>query len=275
MSVKIRHLNIEVTKRCNQRCFYCFNNSGIGSAVSEFTPKQWLEIIEKLHNTGLKSVHITGGEPFAYKGAVELLAGAQDMGLRTSILTNGLRVAELSRLHPQVFCNLDVAQVSLDSAEPEIHNTRRGHPRAWDDATSAIRALSHLDVPVEVSCVLSAENLGTIPALAQLCREMGASLLLRPLQNVGRAIETTPQTVVDLAKMLNVSLPVPVVHDRYYYVADERQQWPESCPKDFLTVHHDGKLRTHGLPELPVNVSDLAMVSPKSCLGTNNLSLSA
>lgn len=261
MNAKIRHLNIEVTKRCNQRCFYCFNDSGIGSPASEFTPKQWLEIIQKLRNAGLKSVHITGGEPFAYKGAVELLAGAQDMGLRTSILTNGLRVAELSRLYPQVFCNLDVAQVSLDSAAPEVHNRRRGHPRAWDDATSAIRALRHMGVPVEVSCVLSEEILGAIPTLAQLCKEMGASLLLRPLQSLGRAIAATPQTCVDFAKTLNVCLPVPVVHDRYYYVADERQQWPDNCPKDILTVHHDGRIRTHGLADLPRTVNELAALS--------------
>ena len=101
------------------------------------------------------------------------------MGLRTSILTNGLRVAKLARLYPHVFCNLDVGQVSLDSAEPEVHNRRRGHPCAWDDATSAICALRHMGVPVEVSCVFSEENVGTIPALAQLCKEMGASLLLR------------------------------------------------------------------------------------------------
>jgi MoaA/NifB/PqqE/SkfB family radical SAM enzyme len=249
MNAKIRHLNIEVTKRCNQRCFYCFNNSGIGSPASEFTPKQWLEIIQKLRNAGLKSVHVTGGEPFAYRGAVELLAGAQGMGLRTSILTNGFRVAELARLYPHVFCNLDVAQVSLDSTQPELHNRRRGHPRAWDDAVSAIRDLRHMGVPVEISCVLSEENKGSI---------IGASLLLRPLQSLGRAKVTTPHTCMDFSQMLDACLPVPVVHDRYYYVADDRGHWPEGCPKDFITVHHDGKLRTHGLLNLPRTVQELA-----------------
>ena len=80
MNMKIRHLNIEVTKRCNQRCFYCFNDSGIGSPASELTPEKWLNVLHA-QSRGLESVHLTGGEPFSYPGAIDILVGVPQLGL--------------------------------------------------------------------------------------------------------------------------------------------------------------------------------------------------
>lgn len=248
MNTKIRHLNIEVTKRCNQRCFYCFNNSGLGSAASELTMERWLSILRALQLRGLESIHLTGGEPFAYKHAVELLDGAQAMGLSTSILSNGFRVEDLAGSFPEVFAKLAVAQISLDSMNEATHNLRRGYSRAWHDAVSAIRALRQLAVPVEVSCVVSETNAPDLLAVAEFCEENQAGLIVRPILAAGRA--AAYQTHDSFAQDLQVCIQsltgvVHLVTDRFYYVADDTRQSASDGPSDYVTVHCDGFLRYH------------------------------
>jgi len=248
MSTAISHLNIEVTKKCNQRCFYCFNDSGKGQSSTELSLQQWLDILRDLQQKGLKSIHLTGGEPFAYKNAVELLAGAQALGLSTSILSNGLHLKGLTSEFPDVFRKLAVAQISLDSTDEATHNLRRGNSRAWHDAMSAIDALRQLGVPLEISCVVSESNLSDLGALAEFCQTVNAGLIIRPIIAAGRAAnqKMTDSFAHDLelcVQSLTSSQHVHLVADRFHYVVDEHQMRQPQWPSDLATVHHDGRLR--------------------------------
>lgn len=259
MNMRIRHLNIEVTKRCNQRCFYCFNNSGVGSPSSELAPDRWLNVLGKLKAQGLESIHLTGGEPFAYPWAVELLAGAQAFGLGTSILSNGFCVRELATACPEVFRKLKVAQISLDSMNEQTHNGRRGYPRAWQDAMNAIQALRELDVPIEVSCVVSDQNLQDMSMVARFCVQNGISLLLRPVVPIGRAINQAPsngfhERFTACLHMLAELPRLALVSDRYHYVPEESGH-DKAVPTDIATVLSDGSLRTNQKYEVAASMS--------------------
>lgn len=254
MNTEIRHLNIEVTKKCNQRCFYCFNDSGKGQSSDELGLQQWLNMLSDLQQKGLKSIHLTGGEPFAYKNAVELLAGAQALGLSTSILSNGLHLKGLTSEYPDVFRRLTVAQISLDSIDPQTHNERRGNEMAWNDAISAIRALRQLSVPVEISCVVSDTNLLDLNGLAEFCETVGAALLIRPIALKGRAAnqklqEGFAQDLADGSQKLIAQHGINLVSDRFHYVVDDREGRIR-IPNGIYTVHHDGRLRISGNDEL-------------------------
>ncbi|HYE75299.1 MAG TPA: radical SAM protein [Blastocatellia bacterium] len=245
MFVNIRHINVEVTKRCNQHCVYCFNNSGVGSRSSELKPEMWLRILHELRVHGLESMHLTGGEPFAYPYSMELLGGAQDSGLHTSILSNGFRIEELASAQPRIFSNLVVAQISLDSMNPETLCLRRGHPRAWHDAMSAIDALRNLHVPLEISCVVSEANVADVLEVADFCQRMDAALLIRPMLSVGRATAHVMPASFDhtLKQILGLLGDCNLVSDRFRYVTDEQSIPPDQWREDIQTVHYDGRLR--------------------------------
>lgn len=182
----IQHLNIEVTSRCNQRCSYCFNDSGPGEAHTPLSVQQWGQIVHLLQRLGLESVHLTGGEPFVWPGTIHLLGIIQESGLSTSILSNGYRIPEMIDKHRPLFCALTVAQISLDSLDPHIHNKRRGSNRAWADAVSAIQSLREVGVQVEVSAVVDWENLHEIPSIISFCERLSCRLLPRPIVPMGR-----------------------------------------------------------------------------------------
>ena len=247
--MKIRHLNIEVTKRCNQHCFYCFNDSGAGNPAKEFTPAEWYNMLRNLQKQDLESIHLTGGEPFVYRYAVEIIAGAQQLGLGTSILTNGFRIPDLSRAHPEVFKRLVVAQISLDSMNAETHNRRRGYPQAYADAVAAIHALIELQVPLEVSCVVSNENLADVHEVAAFCKDICAGLLIRPLIATGRAStyhldDAFAHNLNECISQLRSQQQVHIVTDRFHYVKEP------SATDGFFTLQHNGRLQ----PEMTENV---------------------
>ena len=44
MADSIKHANIGITNQCNQKCFYCFSNSG-QARKDELSLDTWLEVL--------------------------------------------------------------------------------------------------------------------------------------------------------------------------------------------------------------------------------------
>jgi MoaA/NifB/PqqE/SkfB family radical SAM enzyme len=255
MKTHIRHVNIELTKRCNQRCFYCFNNSGGVSRTGELELDVWLGILQHLRSEGLSSVHFTGGEPFLYERIAELLAGAQAIGLSTSVLSNGFRVQELAARVPDVLARLAVSQISLDSMSPVIHNRRRGFQEAWNHAVTAIHAFRALSVSVEISCVVTEENAGELAAITRFCDQVGAGLILRPMISQGRGIHYRMSADFTNAFAREVESIREegfknFRDDRFHYVPAAGDYGKPAPNNDIMTLLYDGSVRDeyHMLP---------------------------
>jgi len=224
---RIDHLNIEVTNKCNQNCFYCFNNSGT-DVKSEFFPAiKWLDILNSLKSNGLKSVHFTGGEPFIYPEIMQLIKGSLDLGISTSVLSNGYKIKTLSTEQPEILSKLSVAQISMDSVNPEIHNKRRNYNYAWQDANDAIHALKILNIPVEISSTIDDENLQSIKGLAEYAQINNVSLLIRPIINKGRAESIsisqnlTKKIENEIAEIKDI-INIKFVKDRFNYLPNDK-----------------------------------------------------
>lgn len=218
---EIEHLNIEITRGCNQRCFYCFNDSG-DCLKNELPLRTWLTILKQLKLKGLKSVLVTGGEPFTRLGIMDFLKKVQDLGIETSILSNGYKVQEYAITCESVFKNIVVAQISLDSMNPETHDKRRGEPGAWKQAIDAIQSLKNLGVSIEISCVTSEDNLSNVYALVEYCRAIGALLILRPLTAIGRGSSCIRHSknaiLANKIKQLEKKYDKIITGDRFQYV---------------------------------------------------------
>ena len=248
---RIRHINIEVTRACNQKCVYCFNNSGIDNQNLQVSLAKWVEILSSLKRYGVRSILLTGGEPFIWRDTIDLLECAQEMDLETSVLSNGYHVPTLVRDHSYIFQKLIVAQISLDSMDPVTNDARRGYNGAWQQAVKAIEAFRSLYVPVEISCVVTDDNIGELMAIGDYSKSVGASMLIRPMAKVGRA------------SMLDVSLSffkrleavqsqlqktgVDVVSDRFLYAPVDDDVDSKALQEGIFTVESNGTFRIGGL----------------------------
>jgi MoaA/NifB/PqqE/SkfB family radical SAM enzyme len=246
----ITHINIEITGKCNQACFYCFNNSRREIFTGEISFTEWIELIATLRRQGLKSVLITGGEPFLWPNTMDLLCSAQEMGIDTSVLSNGYRISELAQEHANVFKNLTVAQISLDAMTPALNDSRRGLVGAWRQAINAIETLRALRVPVEISSTVSDRNIGELVAIGEYAKSMNASLLVRPLATVGRAacLWVSPSSRKRLETALNqlVENGVDVVNDRFMYAPVDDNVDFKARLDGIFTIESNGNFRCGG-----------------------------
>lgn len=77
----IRHVNAELTRACNLRCTYCFNDSG-KKMTGELDQEQWRKIIGVSKEQGAESILFTGGEVTLRSDADRIMAYAIENGLR-------------------------------------------------------------------------------------------------------------------------------------------------------------------------------------------------
>jgi 7-carboxy-7-deazaguanine synthase len=87
---------------CPLRCQYC-------DTAYAFEGGEWWEIeaiLARVQELGARYVCVTGGEPLAQKGCMELLSRLCDLGLRVSIETSGAMA--LDKVDPRVVKVVDV-----------------------------------------------------------------------------------------------------------------------------------------------------------------------
>ncbi|MFH0952589.1 MAG: radical SAM protein [Patescibacteria group bacterium] len=80
---------LEITDRCNQHCPFCQTGKQGGTGASDMTLDQWLTIIPKLKNIGVRRLDYTGRESFTSPYFTELLAYCREEDFEIKVNTNG------------------------------------------------------------------------------------------------------------------------------------------------------------------------------------------
>ncbi len=180
--IKIVSADIEITKNCNLRCKYCFDEAG--KKFPDLPLNQWIELLDSLYEKGLRFIKISGGEPFLYTEILELLEYAQKKFI-VSLNTNGYFIDEdivrkLSTMH------LEAVQISLDSITPKVHDLLRG-TGSWEKANYAVHLLHDVKVPIRISTTVTTRNYDELTDIRLLADELGAEISFEILKNNGRA----------------------------------------------------------------------------------------
>ncbi len=126
---RINYLRISITDRCNLRCRYCMPDEGITliSHDEVLTYEEILQVVRLFGQLGIDKIRLTGGEPLARKGALDLIRGIseireiRDLSLTTNGVLLGEFAADLAR------AGVKRINVSLDTLNPEkfAYITRR------------------------------------------------------------------------------------------------------------------------------------------------------
>src|SRR5204863_7257316 len=83
--------SLYVTDQCNLDCAYCteYDNSQPHPSLDDL--QRWLR---KIHKLGVVRVALVGGEPLMHPEIVEVVRYAHELGLATSLTTNGFLLTE-------------------------------------------------------------------------------------------------------------------------------------------------------------------------------------
>lgn len=153
---RINYLRISVTDRCNLRCTYCMPESGIQllDHADIISYEEIVDVVKASVQLGIDKIRITGGEPLARKGIVDLVAmiahipGVKDFGLST----NGVSLKRYAQALKEA--GLHRVNVSLDTLNPEKYReiTRLGNVK---DVLKGISEAQKVGLnPVKVNCVI-------------------------------------------------------------------------------------------------------------------------
>ncbi|MGA3058459.1 MAG: radical SAM protein [Candidatus Limnocylindrales bacterium] len=124
-----QRVSLTITNACNLRCRMCgqWSETGYIRASGQRQPglqlADWKRLVDEMADHGVSWVLVRGGEPFLFRGIMELLGYLRAKGLPTSVDTNGtfLRdyaadLVSLGDIH---------LTISVDGPE-EIHDATRG-----------------------------------------------------------------------------------------------------------------------------------------------------
>jgi len=165
-------VHLDLTWRCPLTCPHCY----LGDRESpELDTAAWLGLLDEARQLQVAQVVLSGGEPMVRDDFRILLEAARARGFAVLVKTTGLRLtaADIDRFAALRWVLVDV---SLHSANAEVHDAFVGRVGAWAKATRAIDALRRRGVSVRVarSVVEGIDDDGG--ALADWARDRGVRI---------------------------------------------------------------------------------------------------
>lgn len=147
--------SFHIVKPCNMKCKFCY--ATFEDMHVKMLPKMdAFTVIDKLADAGLRKITFAGGEPFLYPFLDECIKFSHNIGLTTSIITNGSLLSEkwLTKIRPY----LDWVGISIDSLNPETNKLIGRESNSAVDYPSLIETLCALDYKLKINTVVNAYN---------------------------------------------------------------------------------------------------------------------
>lgn len=173
-SIKLPVLSeIAVTYRCQNSCDFCYASSPYrGRDMAEMNTEQVKKVIDKIwYEAQVPTISFTGGEPTLRHDLPEMIRYADSLGMRTNLITNGIRCADRSYVRVLAEAGLKSAQVSLESHLPQIHDDITGNPGSWEKTVRGIENLKAAGIHTHTNTTICRKNRYRLIDLARFVKE--------------------------------------------------------------------------------------------------------
>lgn len=173
----------QVTYNCNYGCSFCTYWQNDFKPEEENSLEDFVIGSRKLSELGSLIVSLAGGEPMLRRDIHRIVAIlAQDHFPYMTTSGSGITPRRARQLWE---AGLWGCSISIDYADPEKHARHRGVKFAFERAVKAIEQLmdARTDTSyqrVQIISVLTDDNLGEMPALCQLARDLGVYWQVQP-----------------------------------------------------------------------------------------------
>ncbi len=190
-----------LTRLCNLRCPHCYLSAG-KKATDELTTTECLALLDEMQALGTEMVILTGGEPLLRKDIYQLARSASERGLWVVMGTNGVLVNDRVA-QKMIECGVKGVGISIDSLDPDRHNSFRGGPNAWEHSVRALEVCKANGLEVLVQTTVMDMNRDEIPQLIEFARAKGAwSFNLYFLVQTGRGQRMSDLSAGDTESLL-------------------------------------------------------------------------
>lgn len=189
----------EITAQCNLRCEHCYGQFSIDRR-EKLSVADVDALAGRAAAIGVYEFDVTGGEPLLHPQFAELLGVLDDHRMLTTVFTNLTHVPERARA---ALTERHVTKVitSIESLDPQIHDSFRGLPGAHRRTLKHARALQETGTRVVVNVVAGQHNLATVPDTVRFLADQGMSVAVDMISECGRAVRGSGVTASQAAAL--------------------------------------------------------------------------
>jgi len=164
---KPRTMILLINKRCNLKCDFC----DLWHFTDMMPFESAITVISRAPAAGVKTLVITGGEPFLHPRIFAIIEYAKNLGLGVNITTNGTL---LRRDMPALInSRVDSLSISVDGFK-ETHDVLRGVDGAYEETMAAVRELQEsTDIHLNIYFVVTNQNVRDLVPIHDFAQERG------------------------------------------------------------------------------------------------------
>lgn len=174
--------HLYVDNACNLKCKHCYESdvSHPPDRASQLTFDEYRTLFDELKALGVLVVTFSGGEPFLRRDLLDLVDLARQKRFAVRIYTSGtlINAAKADRI---AAANVSEVQISLYSADAEVHDAFTQVPGSWARSVEALRLLNARGVKTVLKATVMRLNIDALPAIKTLAHSLGARCELDPL----------------------------------------------------------------------------------------------
>lgn len=178
-SDQLQIIAINLTRRCNLACEHCYLDADALTTPSpnELTTievKQLLDQITLHHSDSM--VVLTGGEPLIRKDLEELCEHGKNSGLMVVIGSNGALLTERRVISLKKAGAMGIG-ISVDSLDPQRHDSFRGQPGSWKKTISGIENCRKHQLDFQIHFSITDDNHHEIEDIINFAEMSGARVV--------------------------------------------------------------------------------------------------
>lgn len=187
-----RIISWNITLQCPLHCSHCYVDAGRREADDVLSTQEAYRVIDQIRATGTPIVVLSGGEPLMRKDLFALARYGTEQGLRMVMGTSGYLI-DRDTAGDLRDAGIRSVAISLDSADPAVHDGFRGVEGVWDRAVAAAGFCRDAGMGVQINMSVMRPGLSGVDEVIRL----GTSLGVRDYQlffpvPTGRAREAGP-----------------------------------------------------------------------------------
>lgn len=164
----------EVTRACAYACVHCRADAMHTPDPNELNTEEALRLIDRLAEFGSPILVFTGGDPMMRKDLYQLIAYANEKGLRCSLTPTATALPTTARLEKVRDAGVRRIALSLDAPRPEIHDNFRQVLGSWQRTMDILHRAQAIGISIQVNTTVAKHNVDILDEMIPFLQEVDA-----------------------------------------------------------------------------------------------------
>jgi radical SAM protein with 4Fe4S-binding SPASM domain len=197
-----RIISWNITLRCPLKCAHCYVDAGDKEAEGVLSTEEAFGVIDQICETGKPIIVLSGGEPLLREDIFAIARYGTGQGLRMVMGTSGY-LLDKAMAKKCKEAGIRAVAISIDSADPSVHDAFRGTEGVWEQAVEAVRFCRDEGIGVQINMSVMQPAMRDVREVI----EVGTALGVRDYQlffpvPTGRAHLIEPRSAKDYEELI-------------------------------------------------------------------------